>query len=117
MACFASCLEGLLEFVNNFAFVYVAIYGESFMGAAKATANLFNSCALDMIMSWNLTDQVALFGALAAGLANAGVTYGLMKVWPSMFADEAAYVYLWWAGIIGAIMCSKLMMITSGGVI
>lgn len=71
--CFLGCLDRLAQYFNHYAFCQVAIYGKTYIQAAKATWRLFKTSGLEAIVNDNLIDGVlwlgVLFGALVTGLA------------------------------------------------
>jgi len=69
--CFLGCLDRLAEYFNHYAFCQVAIYGKTYIQAAKATWNLMKHAGLQAIVNDNLIDGVlwmgVLFGAIGTG--------------------------------------------------
>ena len=74
--CFLKCLERLMEYFNVYAFTYVAIYGTSFVEAAKRTWELIKSCGFAAIFNDNLVFPVLTLTSLSNSLA-IGVLCGL----------------------------------------
>merc|ERR1712176_87897 len=66
--CCMGCLESILELFNSFAFVYVGIYGYSFIDAAKAVINLFKERGWETIITDNLTSYVLMMVSMGVGL-------------------------------------------------
>jgi len=71
--CFLGCLDRLAQYFNHYAFCQVAIYGKTYIEAAKATWNLFKQAGLEAIVNDNIVDGVlwlgVLFGAIGTGFA------------------------------------------------
>jgi len=71
--CCIGCLESILELFNSFAFVYVGIYGYSFIDAAKAVINLFKERGWETIITDNLTSFVLTMVCLGNGVVVGGI--------------------------------------------
>ena len=64
-----STLESLVELLNEYAYVQVAIFGKPFMTAAKDTfALMFSSDGCKLLVNDCLTDAVLNFACLASGM-------------------------------------------------
>ncbi|TPX64680.1 hypothetical protein SpCBS45565_g05706 [Spizellomyces sp. 'palustris'] len=73
--CILSLIEGLVAFINVYAYTQVAIYGKSYLEAARDTWSLLRARGIDLIINDDLTSGVLTMGALLIGLANAFVAY------------------------------------------
>jgi hypothetical protein len=71
--CFLSCLDRLAQYFNHYAFCQVAIYGKTYIEAAKSTWTLMKHSGLQAIVNDNLVDGVlwigVLFGSLGTGFS------------------------------------------------
>jgi len=71
--CFLACLDRLAQYFNHYAFCQVAIYGKTYIEAAKSTWNLMKHAGLQAIVNDNIIDGVlwmgVLFGALGSGFS------------------------------------------------
>jgi len=52
--CFLGCIEGIVKFVNRFAFIYIALHGDNFCTAAKGcfeliSKNMFTAVIVDLL--------------------------------------------------------------------
>lgn len=78
LLCIAECcigiLESILELFNSYAFVYVGIYGYSFIDAAKNVVNLFKERGWTVIITDNLTTYVLTLVSLFVGLIVGGIS-------------------------------------------
>jgi hypothetical protein len=98
VACAAECIlqmvEGWLRFINQFAFVYVACYGDDFRTAGRRVAELFESSSLfnvvandflvgTVLLSCEVGVAVVagLFGFGVAAAAGLGVASGVACAW------------------------------------
>ena len=70
--CIIGCIEALVEYFNIYAYAHVAIYGSSFMEAAKQTWNLVKQCVWSAVINDNLVYPVLnltiFFDAIAIGV-------------------------------------------------
>lgn len=62
--CFCMCIEGLVKFINRFAYVYVAMYGDSFCASAKQVFNLMGRNGLMTVVLDTITQWVLFFGKI-----------------------------------------------------
>lgn len=68
--CVLGCIEGIVRYVNKFAYIYVAMHGHSFCNAAKEcfdliSRNLFSSIIMDVISGFVLFMGKILFTAIS----------------------------------------------------
>jgi len=63
-----SCIEQMLEYMNQFGFVYVAVYGFSYMKACKQVYNLIVDTGFESIIQWDLTNSAMFAGSFLTGL-------------------------------------------------
>ena len=74
--CFLGCIEGLVEYLNHYAYTQVAIYGKPYLTAARDTWTLIKTRGVDAIINDNLIGNVLLMGGLLIGAAVSGISYG-----------------------------------------
>ena len=95
--CVARCLLGLLdrivEYVNQYAFAQVAIYGKSYCEAAQATWELFKVRGFDALINDSLVGVALGFASVMGGLTGAAVSAALS----SFVFQEAAGSWVMWA--------------------
>ena len=77
--CILGCLQTIMEMFNEWAFVYVGLYGFSFVDAAKNVITLFKSRGWTAIITDYMVDRVLMMisfgnGLIAGGLA-AAISY------------------------------------------
>lgn len=73
--CFLSCLESILEFFNKWAFVYVGLYGYSYIEAGRNVISLFKNRGWDAIIADDLVSNVFFFLSLCVGGVCAAIGY------------------------------------------
>eukprot|EP00545_Synedropsis_sp_CCMP1620_P000608 CAMPEP_0119011304 /NCGR_PEP_ID=MMETSP1176-20130426/5585_1 /TAXON_ID=265551 /ORGANISM="Synedropsis recta cf, Strain CCMP1620" /LENGTH=534 /DNA_ID=CAMNT_0006964105 /DNA_START=28 /DNA_END=1632 /DNA_ORIENTATION=+ len=66
--CILGCIERLVEYFNQWAFVFVGLYGYSFMEAGKNVMTLFKSRGWTAIIADMLVDSVLSMVAIVVGL-------------------------------------------------
>ncbi|KAF0686140.1 Aste57867_22105 [Aphanomyces stellatus] len=66
--CILSCLRGIMEYINRWAFIYVGIYGYTFMEAGKHVFTLFHNRGLTAIVNDDLIGIALTFVSLASGV-------------------------------------------------
>jgi len=69
--CFLACLDRLAQYFNHYAFCQVAIYGKTYIEAARSTWNLIKHAGFEAILNDNLIDGVLWMGILFGSLATA----------------------------------------------
>ncbi|KAI8813140.1 plasma-membrane choline transporter-domain-containing protein [Cladochytrium replicatum] len=62
-----SVFSAAFEFMNAYAFTFVATYGKSYIDAAKSTWELLKSRGLDLVINDSLTNEVLTVGGLVVG--------------------------------------------------
>ena len=89
-------LENLIEYFNKYAFTQVAIYGKSFVQAAKDTWTLVKSHGIDAMINDQLIGNVLGISALLVGILTGAASYALVH-----FTTQAPPVYQWVAAVGG----------------
>jgi hypothetical protein len=84
-ACILSCLEGIMQYFNTYAFVHIAIYGCGYVEASRRTWALakdhfwraaFNDCLIGPTIAWT-SIGTGLFAGVIAGVA-VGPAFGVL---------------------------------------
>jgi len=85
--CLLSCLQAIIEELTKFAYVYVGLYGFSFLEAGRNVVQLFQNKGWTVIISDDLADNVLTMMSVAVGLATGliGLIFGSLDA--DMFAD------------------------------
>mmetsp|Transcript_61449 Transcript_61449/g.73004 ORF Transcript_61449/g.73004 Transcript_61449/m.73004 type:complete len:500 (-) Transcript_61449:263-1762(-) len=68
--CILACIESVIEYFNKWAYVYVGLYGYSYMEAGKNVITLFENKGWTTIITDNLVDNVLAMMSLAIGLVS-----------------------------------------------
>jgi len=118
LTCIAHCLlfyiERLVEYFNKWAFVYVGLYGYSYMDAGKKVMSLFKDRGWSAIIADNLVNRLLGIASLAVGLAMLPITAFVSFIMgASSFYIHAAMLI---GFVIGVMLCSIMMGVLSSSV-
>jgi Plasma-membrane choline transporter len=69
--CILGCIESLVEYFNKWAYVYVGLYGFSFMEAGSNVMTLFRSRGWSVIVADMMVDTVLFFVGVGVGVLTA----------------------------------------------
>ena len=110
--CILGCIDNLLQYFNLYAFTQVAIYGKTYIQAAKDTWSLLHSHGVEAIINDNLISNVLSFGALIGGVVCAivGAAVGI-AIAGDMWTTCTAIGF-----VIGYMMLSVVMEVVQSGV-
>eukprot|EP00475_Leptophrys_vorax_P042289 TRINITY_DN7975_c0_g2_i1.p1 TRINITY_DN7975_c0_g2~~TRINITY_DN7975_c0_g2_i1.p1 ORF type:complete len:496 (-),score=122.11 TRINITY_DN7975_c0_g2_i1:41-1438(-) len=86
--CILSCLEGVIEYINLYAFTYVAIYGLPYCEAARNVWQLLETRGFDIIVNDDLVAGVLLVGSVISGVIVAGVNFVVSNMILKLANDE-----------------------------
>jgi len=67
-ACFVGCIESAVEYFNRYAYIEIALYGKSYLGASKDTWRLFKDRGIDALVNDSLVGMTLTFAAYVVGL-------------------------------------------------
>lgn len=115
--CLLLWVERIMEYFNKWAFVYVGLYGYSYLEAGKSVMGLFRERGWTAIIADNLVNRVLALACLAIGLIVAliAVIAGLLTEvtggWMGWLAVAA-----WIGFIVGFILSGIMMGVLSGAV-
>jgi len=112
--CLLSCVEGIMEYFNQWAFVYVGIYGYDFRTSEKAVMDLFANRGWTAVINDDLTSSALSFGALGVGCVACGIALLVVLLSPEEWFDalgskNAGYVTLGVLGFIAGISMAMLL--------
>jgi len=116
--CILACLESLVEYFNKWAFVYVGLYGYSYLEAGKNVITLFKDRGWEAIIADDLVSRTLLLVSLAV----AGIAGGLGAVavkWTDWFGVDDTVISgeAFFIGFItGLVLASILMSVIGSGV-
>jgi hypothetical protein len=123
--CLLGCIQGLVEYFNKWAYVYVGLYGYGYCEAGKNVMQLFADRGWEAVIADDIIGTVLTMMSLGVGLITSGVAILLSK-WTDMFDNViASYdgddsIVLILCGLIGFVMgfalCSIVMGVISSSV-
>jgi len=71
--CILSCLQDLLEYFNKWAYVYVGLYGYSYIEAGKNVITLFKNRGWEVIIADDLVANALFLVSLVVGVISGGI--------------------------------------------
>lgn len=78
--CILSCIEDIVEFINKYSFVQVALYGKPFCTAAKDTWEMIKNRGFEVIVNDNIIGTALGFGTLIGAAISVLSCFAVMKV-------------------------------------
>lgn len=113
--CLLSCLQSILEYFNKWAFVYVGLYGYSYIEAGKNVITLFKNRGWEAIIADDLISNVFFFLSLCVGLICMGIGFAFNATSPegwfenSPSPDSVSATCAGLGFIVGLVLSSILM--------
>lgn len=116
--CILQCFEDLMSYFNRWAFVYVGIYGDSFLASGKAVMKLFKNRGLTAVVNDQLIGNVLAFSSLVVGGIVGGVGALIPTITGSAFSEykDAAAVLGITGFLIGFCLTLVLTNVVDSGV-
>ncbi|KAL9184924.1 hypothetical protein ACHAXT_002701 [Thalassiosira profunda] len=120
--CILGCIESILRYFNKWAFVYVGLYGYSYIEAGKNVFTLFKNRGWEAIIADDLVGNVFFFLSLCVGGITCAIGLAFNETSPEGWFDNVPYpdsVSATCAGlgfIIGLVLSSILMSTLASGV-
>lgn len=116
LGCFIGILDWLVQFFNEYAFSYIALYGKAYVPAAKSTWHMMKDRGIDALVNECLINPVLTMGSvfvayLCVLLAYLYLRYGDVVMNTSYFAVIMAYAFL-----IGLQICNVFLVPIKSGV-
>jgi hypothetical protein len=106
-ACFLSCIERAVEYFNRYAYIEIALYGKSYIGAAKNTWRLFKDRGIDALVNDSLVGMTMTFAAYIVGLLCSLFGYLYLHITNPSYNSSGQYTapVILFAFLVG-LMCS-----------
>jgi len=114
--CILGCLASMLEYFNKWAYIYVGIYGYSYIESGKAVMQLFADRGWDAVIADDLVGNAILLTAVVSGIIIGAITMGYANTQMSGLADEGLTIAFFVGLVIGLCICSVLLSTIASGV-
>lgn len=116
--CILGCLQSIVEYFNKWAYIYVGIYGYSYVESGKAVMQLFRDRGWEAVIADDLVGNAILLLCVVAGLiiGGIGVAYAELNPAFSNLAQGNAGAAFGIGFIAGLFICSVLLSTIASGV-
>jgi len=116
--CFLKCIEMLVEYFNTWAFVFVGVYGYSFVDAGRNVVRLFRARGWTAIITDSLVDNVLFLVSLGVGLITGVIASIVANSKGMLFGNEAGTLAIPFiiGLVIGFVLTSVAMSVVSSAV-
>lgn len=117
--CILNCLQGIMEYINQWAYVYVGIYGYDFKTSGKAVMDLFTNRGWTAVINDDLTSSALTFGAIGVGVVTGIAGMLVAKFCPDKWfaALESQNTAYGMCGLLLCGVCSLAVLNYSHGLI
>jgi hypothetical protein len=114
--CIIACFKNMAEYFNRWAFVYVGIYGDSFISSGKAVCALFKNRGWTTIINDNLIQRTLSMLSLAVGLVVGGIgaTIGTMDKFDSI--NNASWILFGIGFVVGLFLTLIMVSVVDSAV-
>ncbi|GAA5981605.1 hypothetical protein JCM5350_008046 [Sporobolomyces pararoseus] len=86
--CCIGCITSLVEYFNRYAYIEIALYGKSYIRAAKDTWNLFRDRGITALINDCLVNNIWTFGSYAVGALCSAFAFIYLKVLDPSFIQQ-----------------------------
>jgi len=118
LQCILGLIEWVVQFVNRYAFVTIALYGRSYFQAAKDTWTLIKQKGIDILVNNCLIGPVLSLGSLFIGFFTAFLAYLYVLFTKPAYNHDGGYtaVIVAFSFLIGAQICNVVTTPISSGI-
>ena len=120
LECLINILQSLMEYFNKWAFVYVGLYGYSYLEAGPKVMALFSDRGWSAILNDQLVYRVLSWMSFIMGSLSGLVGVLVVTVHPSLLRGVDSDAQLWVAFsvglVIGSVLCNILLSIIASAV-
>ncbi|KAJ3052358.1 putative choline transporter, neither null mutation nor overexpression affects choline transport [Rhizophlyctis rosea] len=116
LECLIAMLEGIIDFVNIYAFTQVAVYGKSYMEAARDTWALIQRSGVELIINDDLTRGVLGLGSIFVGAVNTFIVYIALNIMSLTENTPAVVISMIFAFVLALVQFSILCETIHSGV-
>jgi hypothetical protein len=118
--CMLGCIESIIEYMNKWAYVYVGLYGFSYIEAGRNVIQLFQQRGWTSIITDDLTDNVLFMMSVAVGLA-CGLVGLVMGCFDSGMFEDLGYEHAagpsFVIGLLVGILLSNILFAVVGSAV
>jgi hypothetical protein len=118
IGCILACIQGIIEYFNKFAFIYVGLYGYSFLDAGRNVITLFQNKGWTTIITDDLSDNVLWLMSIGIALASGLVGFVMGAANQAMFSgigyDQNGGTVGFIIGLLVGYLFSSIMMAVVG---
>jgi len=107
-------MQGVIEYINMYAFCQVAIYGKAYIPAARDTWTILNERGIVQIINYNLIGNVWAMGAIMSGVFSGLASYLYLRFANPPFNSNGEFTYVI---VVMAFVMGLQMLFTVGTVI
>jgi len=102
-----------VEFFNRYAYIEIALYGKSYINAARDTWRLFKDRGIDALINDSLVGMTLTWGAYVIGISSSLFGYLYLRYTHPAYNDGGDYtpIVVFFAFIIGAQCCMSQHLI------
>ncbi|KAI2616788.1 DUF580-domain-containing protein [Hypoxylon sp. NC1633] len=118
LGCFIGLLDWAVQFLNRYAFSYIALYGKPYFAAAKDTWNMIKQRGIDALINECLIGPVLSMGATFVGYATSLLAYLYLVFTHPSYNSDGSYtpVVVAFAFLIGLQICNIFTTPISSGI-
>jgi len=116
--CILACLASMLEYFNKWAYIYVGIYGYSYIESGKGVMQLFADRGWDAVIADDLVGNAIFLTAVVAGVVVGAVAGAYASINPSYsgLAEDSLLIAFFVGLVTGLCICLVLLSTISSGV-
>lgn len=116
--CILNCLANLVEYFNKWAYIYVGLYGYSYLEAGKNVFTLFKNRGWEAIVADDLVSNTLFFVSVIVGLiaGSFGILLAETTTWFDAVEDDGMVASFVLGLIIGLVLTSIMMSVVGSGV-
>ncbi|OTB00795.1 hypothetical protein M426DRAFT_231977 [Hypoxylon sp. CI-4A] len=117
LGCLIGILDWAVQFLNRYAFSYIALYGKPYVAAAKDTWNMIEDRGIDALVNECLIGPVFSMGATFVGYATSLLAYLYLVFTKPSYNADGSYtpVVVAFAFLIGLQICNIFTTPLSSG--
>ncbi|KAH8597325.1 plasma-membrane choline transporter-domain-containing protein [Bisporella sp. PMI_857] len=118
LGCLISLLEWAVQFINEYAFSYIALYGKAYFPAAKATWHMMKDRGIDALVNECLINPVLTMGAVFVAYVCSFLAYLYITFTKPEYNQNGGYtpVVMAFAFLIGLQICNIFLVPIKSGV-